>query len=188
LASSARAPQASTLLELDQALAYADLPAARALAVAARITKGELAVRAAALGHAALATEQATSVLAANPDDADAWTAALVASDLVGDGDAFQHLLRRAQANPTALHGLSVRLLAELVARHVGKPVKAFSIDFNWGDNGASPPGLYAQADPTEHVRWYQDLGANVIQTFCVSYNGYAWYPSDVAPVTPGLL
>jgi uncharacterized lipoprotein YddW (UPF0748 family) len=67
------------------------------------------------------------------------------------------------------------------------KPVKAFCIDFNWGDHGAAEPRLFAQADPQEHVRWYQDLGANVIQTFCVSYNGYAWYPSEVAPVTPGL-
>ena len=55
------------------------------------------------------------------------------------------------------------------------------------GQGGRSPPGTYAQADPAEHVRWYQDLGANTIQTFCVSYNGYAWYPSEVAPVTPGL-
>ena len=67
------------------------------------------------------------------------------------------------------------------------KPVKAFCIDFNWGDHGAAETGLFAQADPQEHVLWYQDLGANVIQTFCVSYNGYAWYPSEVAPVTPGL-
>ncbi len=66
-------------------------------------------------------------------------------------------------------------------------PVKAFCVDFNWGDHGASEPGLYAQADPAEHVRWYQDLGVNTIQTFCVSYNGYAWYPSKVAPVNPGL-
>jgi len=66
-------------------------------------------------------------------------------------------------------------------------PVKAFCVDFNWGDQGVSPPGMYAQADPGEHVRWYQELGANVIQTFCVTYNGYAWYPSEVAPVTPSL-
>ena len=65
--------------------------------------------------------------------------------------------------------------------------VKAFCIDFNWGDRGAAEPGLFAQADPEEHVRWYRDLNANVIQTFCVSYNGYAWYPSGVAPITPGL-
>jgi len=67
------------------------------------------------------------------------------------------------------------------------RPIKAFCIDFNWARGAASPPGTYAQADPAEHVRWYRDLGANTIQTFCVSYNGYAWYPSDVAPVTPGL-
>ncbi len=67
------------------------------------------------------------------------------------------------------------------------RPIKAFCIDFNWARGAASPPGTYAQADPAEHVRWYRDLGANTIQTFCVSYNGYAWYPSEVAPVTPGL-
>jgi hypothetical protein len=65
--------------------------------------------------------------------------------------------------------------------------VKAFCVDFNWSGGKASPPGTFAHADPAEHVGWYRDLGANVIQTFCVSYNGYAWYPSAVAPVTPGL-
>lgn len=65
--------------------------------------------------------------------------------------------------------------------------IKAFCIDFNWGDNGPAEPGRYANADPQTHVDWYEELGANVIQTFCVSYNGYAWYRSDAAPVTPGL-
>ncbi len=75
-----------------------------------------------------------------------------------------------------------------------GRPIKAFCIDFNWAPRptpespkGVAPPGLFAQADPQEHVRWYRELGCNTIQTFCVSYNGYAWYPSGVAPVTPGL-
>ncbi|HSA28142.1 MAG TPA: hypothetical protein P5159_16545 [Phycisphaerae bacterium] len=72
-------------------------------------------------------------------------------------------------------------------SRPGGGAVKAFCVDFNWGPKGASPPGMYAQADPAEHVRWYRDLGANTIQTFCVSYNGYAWYPSEVAPITPDL-
>jgi len=27
----------------------------------------------------------------------------------------------------------------------------------------------------------------SLVKAFCVSYNGYAWYPSKVAPVTPGL-
>lgn len=66
--------------------------------------------------------------------------------------------------------------------------IKSFSIDFNWDREGPAQPGLFAQADPAEHLRWYQDLGANVIQTFCVGYNGYAWYAgSRVAPVIPGL-
>ena len=67
------------------------------------------------------------------------------------------------------------------------KPVKAFCIDFNWATGVVSPPGMYAQANPSEHIRWYKDLGANTVQTFCVSYNGYAWYQSEVAPVNPGM-
>ena len=66
-------------------------------------------------------------------------------------------------------------------------PIKAFCIDFNWGaggPNGFTAPGGFAQADPTVHYHWYKGLGANVIQTFCVSCNGYAWYQgSAVAPV-----
>ncbi|MBI4028713.1 MAG: hypothetical protein HY360_27290 [Verrucomicrobia bacterium] len=65
--------------------------------------------------------------------------------------------------------------------------IKAFCIDFNWDITGPAKPGLFTHADPAEHVRWYKDLGANTIQTFCVSYNGYAWYLSDVAPRTPKL-
>jgi hypothetical protein len=68
--------------------------------------------------------------------------------------------------------------------------IKAFCIDFNWGPggpNGFAAPGLWADADPAEHVRWYKDLGANTIQTFCVSCNGYAWYKGGVVPEQPGL-
>ena len=69
--------------------------------------------------------------------------------------------------------------------------IRAFCIDFNWGaggPNGFPAPGTFAQADPAAHYRWYKDLGINVIQTFCVSCNGYAWYQgSEVAPVQPGL-
>ena len=66
--------------------------------------------------------------------------------------------------------------------------IKAISIDINW-DMFWRPasPGLYVHADPKAQVRWCHELGANVMQTFCCSYNGYAWFPSDVAPVTPGL-
>jgi hypothetical protein len=46
---------------------------------------------------------------------------------------------------------------------------------------------LWADADPAQHVAWYQSLGANVIQTFCVSCNGYAWYRNGPVPAQPGL-
>jgi hypothetical protein len=69
-------------------------------------------------------------------------------------------------------------------------PIKAFCIDFNWGPkgiNGFAGPGVWADASPAEHVAWYEGLGANVIQTFAVSCNGYAWYRGGVAPPQPGL-
>lgn len=68
--------------------------------------------------------------------------------------------------------------------------IKAFCIDFNWGEggpNGFAKPGLWADADPEEHVLWYKSLGVNVIQTFAVSCNGFAWYKNGVVPEQPGL-
>ena len=68
--------------------------------------------------------------------------------------------------------------------------IKAFCIDFNWGEggpNGFAPPGLWADASPEDHVKWYHDLGVNTIQTFCVSCNGYAWYKNGIVPPQPGL-
>ncbi len=69
-------------------------------------------------------------------------------------------------------------------------PIRAFCVDFNWGPggpNGFAPPGLWADADPAAHVAWYAALGANVIQTFAVSCNGYAWYKGGTVPAQPGL-
>jgi hypothetical protein len=71
-----------------------------------------------------------------------------------------------------------------------GQRIKAFCIDFNWGPGGVNAfagPGVWADASPEEHVRWYEGLGANVIQTFAVSCNGYAWYKDGVVPAQPGL-
>ena len=70
------------------------------------------------------------------------------------------------------------------------KAIKAFCIDFNWGDGGVAGfarPGLWADASPAEHVAWYSALGCNVIQTFAVSCNGYAWYKGGKVPPQPGL-
>jgi hypothetical protein len=63
--------------------------------------------------------------------------------------------------------------------------IKAYCIDFNWGEGGPNAfaaPGLWADASPAEHVKWYKDLGVNTIQTFIVSCNGYAWYKNGVVP------
>ncbi len=75
-------------------------------------------------------------------------------------------------------------------AEEATAPIKAFCIDFNWGPggpNGFAAPGHWADADPAAHVAWYEQLGANVIQTFAVSCNGYAWYKGGKIPPQPGL-
>lgn len=73
--------------------------------------------------------------------------------------------------------------------------MKAFCIDFNWHHNDENDhwinsfaaPGHWADADPQQHVDWYAGIGANVIQTFCVSCNGYAWYKGGAVTPQPGL-
>ena len=68
--------------------------------------------------------------------------------------------------------------------------IKAYDIDFNWGEggpNGFAKPGLWADANPADHVSWYAELGCNVIQSFAVSCNGYAWYKNGIVPEQPGL-
>lgn len=68
--------------------------------------------------------------------------------------------------------------------------IKAFSIDFNWGPGGPNlfaEAGHWSDASPEEHLKWYQDMGVNTIQTFCISCNGYAWYKNGKIPAQPGL-
>jgi hypothetical protein len=74
------------------------------------------------------------------------------------------------------------------------KPIHAFCIDFNWRrprlpgwNNDFAKPGHWANASPKEHVAWYENLGVNVIQTFCISCNGWAWYKGGFVPPQPGL-
>jgi len=73
------------------------------------------------------------------------------------------------------------------------KNIKAYCLDFNWQPSGRrgrpfATPGLWAGADPARHVAWYTAIGANVIQTFAVSTNGYAWYKDGFVPEQPGLV
>jgi len=72
------------------------------------------------------------------------------------------------------------------------KEIKAYCIDFNWAPTNRrgkpfAKPGRWANSDPEEHLAWYKSIGANVIQTFCVSTNGYAWYKNGFVPEQPGL-
>lgn len=72
------------------------------------------------------------------------------------------------------------------------KDIKAYCIDFNWAATQRkrrpfASPGSWANSNPAEHVAWYKAIGANVIQTFCVSSNGYAWYKNGFVPEQPGL-
>jgi hypothetical protein len=71
-----------------------------------------------------------------------------------------------------------------------GNLIKAYCIDFNWGSGGNygfAKPGLWADADPKEQFKWYEEMGCNTIQTFAVSCNGYAWYKNGIIPEQPGL-
>ena len=68
--------------------------------------------------------------------------------------------------------------------------IKAYNIDYNWGPGGAhgfAKPGLWADADPEALMKWYGDLGCNVVHSFGVSCNGYAWYKNGIIPEQPGL-
>lgn len=71
------------------------------------------------------------------------------------------------------------------------KDIKAYCIDFNWEKPYGRPKlarlGVFADADPGAHLAWYKMLGVNVIQTFCVSTNGYAWHKNGFVPEQPGL-
>jgi hypothetical protein len=69
--------------------------------------------------------------------------------------------------------------------------IKSYCLDFNWQGHGRrkslAKPGAWNAADPAAHVAWHKTIGSNVIQTFCVSTNGYAWYKNGVVPEQPGL-
>ena len=68
------------------------------------------------------------------------------------------------------------------------REIKAYCLDFNWGGRRTfARPGTWRDANPAAHVAWYKAMGANVIQTFCVSCNGYAWYKNGFVPEQPGL-
>jgi len=149
--------------ELDAALLAHELEAARAAATRAGVSEGAVALRAAALGRAELAAEAAALVLAADPSDADAWVASVVAASLLGDRGALEALAAAVPADTSGLAPLGVALLAELLAREVGAEVARAWI-------AAQPPPA-ADAEP---------LAASVRQRLEAALGG-----PDAAPPAP---
>lgn len=94
---------------------------------------------------------------------------------------------------------LSLAFVASLALPHATaapaadqEAIKSYCLDFNWAPTNRrgkpfAKPGQWAGAVPAEHVAWYKAMGANVIQTFAVSTNGYAWYKNGFVPEQPGL-
>jgi len=124
----AEVPALSPLAEVDAAIGREDLEAARKAASHARLPAPELAVRAAALGRAKLARDQAELVLGADPSSTSARIALAVAADLMNDTNTLASALGPpagiAEVPPSALARL---LFTELVARRAGREAaKAF--------------------------------------------------------------
>jgi tetratricopeptide (TPR) repeat protein len=104
---------------IDEAISAGELERARRLAIDSKLPADELAVRAAALGRAKLASEQAELVLAADPSNGNAWVAALVAADLVADAVRFEQALGALERDALLPGPLAARLMADLLARRV---------------------------------------------------------------------
>lgn len=68
--------------------------------------------------------------------------------------------------------------------------IQSYCLDFNWGQGRRfAEPGRRSGADPAGHVAWYKAMGANVIQTFAVSCNGFTRPRTDcgIVPLEPTL-
>jgi len=104
---------------LDEALARRDLASARKAGLAQRLSGAKLALY--SLDRAPeLALEQALVTLRADPQDTDAWTAALVAADRVGDERRFAEILPLLDAEPLPPSPRALALLSELIAHRAG--------------------------------------------------------------------
>lgn len=85
--------------ELDEALLAGDLARARVLATGLSLTPSAVALLALERSPR-IALEQATFVLAADPSDSDAWIAALVAADELGEDARFADIVRELDGDP----------------------------------------------------------------------------------------
>ncbi len=85
-------------------------------------------------------------------------------------------------------------MVGSVSAKNDPKQIKAVCLDVNWGStvsgkkiNNFAIPGSWADLDPKAQVEWCKDLGVNVIQSFAVSCNGYAWYKGGEIEEQPNL-
>jgi tetratricopeptide (TPR) repeat protein len=119
LAALGRPVAAAERAALERALARGDLASARAHALALGISGAELALLACESAPE-LAFEQALFVLRADPSEASAWVAALVAADRLADEQRFAEALDELDAEPLPASRGALELLGELIARRAG--------------------------------------------------------------------
>jgi tetratricopeptide (TPR) repeat protein len=120
--------------DVDAAIARGAFDEARRLALAARLSSGALALRAAALGAASFAKDQAELVMAADPGDADARVAGAVAADLLRDDEALARAMSGVETAKTHISPLAQVLMSELLLRRVGTDAKKA-----WNDAAGAP-------------------------------------------------
>jgi Tfp pilus assembly protein PilF len=110
---------------LTQALARDRVEDSRRAALELRLPAGELALREVRAGRVGAAAAQAELVLGANPDDADAWIAALCAASLERNEAAFLSTLRAAPLDASTPSAAGLELLGELLERRIGPEAKS---------------------------------------------------------------
>jgi tetratricopeptide (TPR) repeat protein len=128
--------RSSTLFAgVDTALAQGDVRSAEHLALAAHVGLGELALRAVALGRAAMARDLASTVLAADPADSAARVGMAAAADLEGDTVGVARAMRAIPAKVVMLSALARVLFAVVLVRRVGADeAKAWATAVSLGD------------------------------------------------------
>lgn len=138
---------AASLADVDAAVASGAIDLARAVAKRARLAPADLAVRAAALGKAALAKTQAELVFKADPTNASAAIALAVACDLLHDDAGIATAFADPAALTTPPSPLARALLVELLLRRADREAAAAYA-------GSLPP---APADADDLLRTVTD-------------------------------
>jgi tetratricopeptide (TPR) repeat protein len=109
---------------LATALTRNDRAAASSAAESLHVAPSELALTAVQHGALELARAESGLVLGADPDDGNAWVAALVAADLSRDQAAFTALLHAAPVSASPLSPAAIELLSSLLERRLGSEAR----------------------------------------------------------------